>query len=91
MRPDRVEMTPPAFDDDLSLSHRVEDFTIEEFIAQARVEALDVAVLPGAAWRDVGGLCADRRDPLLHGLGYKLRPIVGSDMARHATQDEQIG
>ena len=46
MRSDRVEVTSPAFDDDLSLPQRVEDFTIEQFIAQARIEALDVAVLP---------------------------------------------
>src|SRR5438045_5175662 len=66
MRPDRVEVTPPAFDDDLSLAQRVEDFTVEQFIAKACVEALDVPVLPRAAWRDVDGLCPDRCDPLLH-------------------------
>src|SRR5947209_5128672 len=64
MRPDRVEVTPPAFDDDLSLAQRVEDFTVEQFIAKACVEALDVPVLPRAAWRDVDGLCPDRCDPL---------------------------
>ena len=91
MRPDRVVVTPPAFDDDLSLAQRVEDFAIEQFIAQACVEALDVAVLPGAARRDVGGLCADRSDPFLHSLGDELRAIVGTDVAGHAAQDEEIG
>jgi hypothetical protein len=33
MRPDRVEVTPPTLDDDLSLSQRVEDFAFEQFIA----------------------------------------------------------
>ena len=33
MRPDRVEVAPPAFDNDLGLPQRVEDFTIEQFIA----------------------------------------------------------
>jgi hypothetical protein len=47
MWPDRVEVTPPALDNDLGLTRSVEDFTIEQFIAQACVEALDVAVLPG--------------------------------------------
>jgi uncharacterized protein (DUF934 family) len=28
MRPDRVEVTPPTLDDDLSLSQRVEDFAV---------------------------------------------------------------
>src|SRR5204862_7800272 len=79
MRPDRVEVTPPAFDDDLSLAQRVEDFTVEQFIAKAGVEALHVPVLPRAAWRDVDGLCPDRCYPFLHSPGHELRPIVGSD------------
>ena len=91
MRPDCIEVAPPTFDDDLGLPQRVEDFTVEQFITQACVEAFDVTILPGAAWCDVSGLCADRCDPLLHSLGHELRPIVGPDVARHATQDEEIG
>ena len=82
MRPDRVEVMSPAFDDDLSFPQRVEDFAIEQFIAQACVEALDVAILPGATWCDVGGVCANRGDPLLHGLGHELWSVVGPDVAR---------
>jgi hypothetical protein len=33
MRPNCIEMAPPTFDDDLGLAQRVEDFTIEQFIA----------------------------------------------------------
>jgi hypothetical protein len=44
MRSDRVVVAPPTFNDDLGLPQRVEDFTIEQFIAQPRIEALDVAV-----------------------------------------------
>src|ERR1022692_1649624 len=91
MRPDCIEVAPPTFDDDLGLAQRVEDFAIEQFIAQARVEAFDVAVFPWTAWRDIGGLCADRCDPLLHSLGHELRSVVGPDVARNATQNEQIG
>ena len=69
-------MAPPAFYDDLGLAQRVEDFAIEQFVAQARVEAFDVAVLLRAAWCDVGGLCTNRCDPLLYCLGDELRPIV---------------
>src|SRR5277367_6500465 len=79
MRPDCVVVTSPAFDDDLGLPQRVEDFAIEQFIAQASVEALDVSVLAGATWRDVDG------------LRHKLRPIVRSDMTRHTAQDEEVG
>ncbi len=44
MRSDCIEVTPPTFDDDLGLAQRVEDFAIEQFIAQACVEALDSAL-----------------------------------------------
>ena len=37
-----------------------------------------------------GRLCADRCDPLPHGLGHELRPIVRPDVARNTTQDEEI-
>jgi hypothetical protein len=53
MRPDCVEVTPPALDNDLGLSQRVEDFTIEQFITQAGIKTPDVAVLPGANLRAV--------------------------------------
>src|SRR3954454_8047442 len=91
MRPDRVVMAQPAFYDDLGLAQRVEYFAIEQFVAQACVKTLDVSVLPRAAWCDIGSLRTDRCNPCLHGLGDELRPIVGPYMARHATQDEQIG
>ena len=90
MRPDCVEVAPPTFDDDLGLTQRVEYFTIEQFISQACVEALDVTILSGAAWCDVGSLGSDRCDPLLNSLGHKLRPIVGPDVARDPTQDEAV-
>ena len=35
MRPDRVVVTPPTLDDDPGLAQCVEDFAIEQFIAQA--------------------------------------------------------
>jgi len=46
----------PALDDDLGLAQSVENLAVEQLIAKAGVEALDVAVLPGAAPFDVGGL-----------------------------------
>jgi hypothetical protein len=42
MRPDRVEVTPPTFDDDLGLAQRVQNFAIEQFIEQACIEAFNV-------------------------------------------------
>ena len=48
------------------------DFAVEQLVAQASVEALDVAVLPGAASLDVGGLGTDNRDPFLYRLGEAI-------------------
>jgi hypothetical protein len=41
-------MPSPTLDDDLGLAQSVEDLAVEQLIAKSGVEALDVAVLPGA-------------------------------------------
>src|SRR5499427_10668461 len=87
MRPDRIVMTPPAFDDDLSFSEGVE----EQLIAKAGVEALDVAILPRTAGLDIGSLGADGGDPSLDSLGDELRSVVGPDVTGTAAQGEQVG
>src|SRR5499433_3965081 len=56
MRPDRVVVTAPTFDDDLRLAQCVEDLAVEQLVPQPGIKTLDEAVLPGAARRDVGGL-----------------------------------
>src|SRR6266516_3315230 len=91
MRPDRVVVASPALDDDLGLAQSVEDLAVEQLIAKAGVEALDVAVLPRAAPLDVGGLGTDSRNPFLHGLGDELRSVVGPDVSGNAPQDEEVG
>src|SRR3979411_96734 len=91
MRPHRVVVTTPAFNDDLSLPQRVEDLAIEQLVAQPGIKTLDEPVLPRTARRDVGGLCSDGADPLLHRLGNELRAIIGTDMPGNAAQDEQVG
>src|SRR5499427_9319306 len=91
MRPDRIVMAPPAFDDDLSFLEGVEDLAIEQLITQASVEALDVAVLPRTAPLDIGNLGADSGDPSLDSLGDELRSVVGPDVTGNAAQDGQIG
>jgi len=84
-------VAPPALDHDLRLLQRIEDLPVQQLVAQASVEALDVPVLPWAAWSDVGGLSTDRGNPFLHGLGDELGPVVRPDVARHSAQDEEIG
>src|SRR4051812_34673421 len=90
MRSDSVVVTAPALDDDLGLAKGVEDLAIEQFVPEPGIEALDIAILPRAARSDIGGLGSDRRDPLLDGLGDELRGGGGANVARHATQDEQV-
>jgi len=89
--PDRVVVASPALDDDLGLAQSVEDLAVEQLIAKAGVEALDVAVLPRVASLDVSGLGADSCYPFLHGLGDELRSVVGPDVSGNAPQDEQVG
>jgi hypothetical protein len=91
MRPNRVVVASPALDDDLGLAQSVEDLAVEQLIAKAGVEALDVAVLPRAAALDVGGLGTDSGDPFLHCLGDELGSVVGSDVSGDTPQDEEIG
>jgi hypothetical protein len=90
MRSDGVVVSAPALDNDLSLSERVEDLAIEQFIAQASIEAFDEAVLPGTARCNIGGPCADGSDPFLHGFGDELGAVVGADVPGHAAQNEQV-
>src|SRR5205814_8991985 len=88
---DGIVVTPPALDHDLSLLQRIEDLPVQEFVAQARVEALDVTVLPWAAGGDVGRLGTNGGNPLPYGLGDELGAVVRPDVRRHSARDEQVG
>src|SRR5690606_29115623 len=79
-----------SLDDVLCLGEAVEDLAVEQLIAQLRVEALAITVFPRAPRFDEGGLCADSHDPLPHRLGDEFRAVVGTDMAGHTAQDEQV-
>ena len=90
MRPNGVEVPPPALDEDLGLQQRIELLSREQLVAELGVEALAVAVRPGAAGLDERGPGSHRGDPLSHGLGDELGTIVRTDMAGNATQDEEV-
>ncbi len=82
--PDGVVVNPPAFSQDLHFLERVEDLTVEELVAQLRVEAFTVPVLPWAAGFDIECLCSRIRQPLPQIFGYELRAIVRTDMLWNA-------
>lgn len=46
VRTDGVVMSPPRFDQDLSLGEAIEDLAIEQFVAKRPVRVFIVAILP---------------------------------------------
>src|SRR3546814_15952535 len=65
---------------------------VEQFVAHAAVEALDVAVLHWSSRSDVVPLHADLPAPCQHGITGELRAVVADDHAGLATPgDQQIG
>ena len=69
-------MPPPGFDQHPGLGEAVEDFTIEQFVAQRPIEAFIIAILPWRSRRDVERLHADLPQPLLDGIGDKFGAII---------------
>ena len=76
MRPDGVVVPSPLFNHDLGLFQSVEDLAVEKFIAQLRVEAFTVSILPRAARHDVSRLRSHGCKPFAKGLCDELRPVV---------------
>ena len=91
VRADGVVVVAPLLDDDLGFLEAVEDFPVEQLVAQLAVEALAVAVLPGTAGFDVERLGSDISKPLTHDLGRHLRAIVGTDVFGDAADQHHIG
>lgn len=91
MRAQSVVMIAPPAGDAADLLKAVEDFAIEQFIAQASVEAFDIAVLPGASGLDVKRGDAEPAQPFPHCIGNELGAVVGPDMLRRPVLYEQIG
>ena len=86
----RVVVASPILDHDLGLLQCVEDFTVEQLIAQLSVEALAIAVLPRTAPLDVSGPGSNGGDPIPERLGDKLRAVIGTNVSWDAPRDEQL-
>ena len=80
-------MAPPGFDENRGLLQGVEDLSVQELVAQPRVETLDITIFPRRTRLDKGGPGANRGDPSPHGPGDELRAVVGADVARNAAPD----
>ena len=85
-----VEATPPRLDLHLGLSQAEEGLIVQKFIPKLGVEALAVAVLPGAVRLDIGGLRADGGDPFTQRRGNELRSVVGANIGWRPAQDHQV-
>ena len=81
-----VVVAAPGFDENLRLLQGVEGLPIEELVAQPRVEALDVSILPGRARFDESGPGADRGDPFPDHPGDELRAVVRPGARSHQTK-----
>src|SRR5580693_1307400 len=76
----------PGFDDDPSFSGVLEPLAVQALVAKLAVEALDVSVLPGAAWSDERRTDVLISQPAHDGTGGELGAIVAADELRFAVQ-----
>ena len=76
---DGVVVSPPLFDDDLSLFEGIEDLPIQQFVPEAGIEGLAVSVLPRRAGFNVSGFGPHH----LHNLfqPFVISSKVGADVS----------
>ena len=89
MRAHAVVVLAPPLDQHACLRHRVEDLAVQQLVAQLAVQALHVAVLPGAARLDVERLHPDLAEPLPHRRRGEFAPVVAAHVVRHAARGHQ--
>ena len=63
---DGVVVNAPFLDQDLGLLLAVEQFTIEQLVAEPGVEAFTVSIFPGRSRFDVSSIGAHGSDPVPH-------------------------
>ena len=73
---DHVVVSPPAFDDDLGFSQRVEQLSVEKLIAHLPVKRFAIAIFPGGPWLDLERRHLKRVQPLSELARGELRPII---------------
>jgi hypothetical protein len=74
-----VVMFSPAFDNDLGLTQRIEDFAVQQLIAHPPVKAFAISVFPGRSRLDVGCLGSNCCDPVSDSLSDELWAVTPSE------------
>src|SRR5680860_383331 len=90
MRPLVVVLEPVLLDHDRRFTQRVEDLPAEQLIIELAVKALHVRVFPWAPWLNVQRLYSGGSQPLLHGCGDELWPVVAANELRLSVHLEQV-
>lgn len=90
MWPEGVVFLAPLFDEYLGLPEGEKDLSIEHFVSELAVEALTVAIFPGATGFDVEGSYSCSFKPLTYSLGGEFRAVVRSDMLRWPMGHEEV-
>ena len=80
----------PLADNLLGFGKRVECFARQALVAKPTVEALDVAILPGAAWFDERRADINAAEKPSNATTDELRSVVTSDECRNASHREHV-
>ena len=85
-----IVIESPTVDDPAGVRQAEEQLTVEQFVAQAAVEAFDIAVFPRAPLGDEQRLHAGSLEPPRHRLGYELGAVIAAQMFWCTSHGEQI-
>src|SRR3712207_2654118 len=91
MRPDGVVVPAPGLEQDLRLLQAAEDLPVQQLVAELALEALAVAVLPGAPGLDEPGPDPEPPRPCSDRLGHGLGTVVRADVLGWAVAHGQLG
>ncbi len=86
-----VRVQPPLLEDHPGLLQCIEDFQVQQLVPEPGVEALAVAVLPGAAGLDEQRPDAQAAEPGPQRLGAEPWAVVRADVPGRAAGHEQLG
>jgi len=88
---DVVVVAAPSLDQHPGFFEAAEDLAVEQLIPELAVEALVLAVLPGAAGRDIERFHRDPTEPVSDRLGRELAAVGGPDVIRRTMADKELG